>query len=141
MTTTTTTSQTLSPWKGAAIGIGAALAANLLIFFIGNALMDGSIQVVEPGATAASDLPMAALIAASIVPLLVGAAGLWVLAKVRPDGALRLWSIIAMALAVLSVAQPFMLDVSTGSQVALSVMHVATGAAAVAGQAVAARSN
>lgn len=132
--TITETAATPRPWKGATYGIAGALVANLAILLAANALLDGSIQVVEPGATAASDLPVAAVVGASALPVLVGGAGLWVLARMRPQGALRLWSILALILAVVSIAQPLALDVPASSKLALALMHLATGAAAVAGQ-------
>lgn len=140
MTTATTEATHIEPWRGAGIAIGAALVANLVVLFAGNALMDGSIQVVMQGSTTASDLPVAAVIAASIVPTVLGAVGLWVLGKIRPGRAFGLWRTAVVVLTVLSLAPVMMLDVSTASKVALTLMHFATGAAALAGQTLASRS-
>jgi hypothetical protein len=137
--TTITTPETTRPWHGAAIGIGIALVANSMILLAGNAVMDGSIQVVAAGATTASDLPAIAVVAAGVVPLLLGAAGLWLLSRVRPGGAYQVWRNIVVVLTIVSIAGPLMLEVSTGSKVALILMHLATGAAAIVGQTSASR--
>ena len=117
--------------KGAAIGSAIALVANLIVFVIGNA--GAPLQVVVGNATEASDLPVGAVIGASIVPLLVGAVGLWLAYRFLPKS-LTVWSAVVAVLAVVSIAGPLGLDIDTGSKVALAVMHVATGAAAIVGQ-------
>lgn len=122
--------QALTYVKGAALGAAAALVANLAIFLVGNA--GAPLQVVTPGDTVASDLPIGAVIAASIVPLLLGTAVLWGLQKWRPNGA-TIWMWTAATLGVVSIASPASLDVDTGSKIALSIMHVATAVAAVVG--------
>jgi hypothetical protein len=131
--TTTRSSATTAPFRGAAIGIGLALVANLVVFFAANALLDGSIQVMTPGTTTGADLPLLAVVLATVVPLLVGGVTLWLLTKMT-GRALAVWSVVAAVVAVASLAQPLVLDVDAGSKVALSIMHLATGAMAIVGQ-------
>jgi hypothetical protein len=52
----------------------------------------------------------------------------------RSSRALELWTIAVMGLAVLSALPLWGLDVDTGSKLALTLMHLATGACAVLGQ-------
>ena len=61
------------------------------------------------------------------------------LERLRPNG-LRIWTILVAVLVVLSMAGPIGLDVDGASKVALAIMHVVVGAAAVVGQ-VMARAN
>jgi uncharacterized BrkB/YihY/UPF0761 family membrane protein len=117
--------------KGAAIGTAIALVANLIVFVIGNT--GAPLQVVVGSDTEASDLPVGAVIGASIVPLVLGAVGLWLAYRFLPKS-FTVWSAVVAVLAVVSIFGPFGLDIDTGSKVALAVMHVATGAAAIVGQ-------
>ncbi len=122
---------------GGLIGIGCALVANLVVFAVGN--IGAPLQVVAPGDTLAADLPVGAVIGASILPIVVGAIRLWVLERFLANG-FRVWTILVVALAVVSIASPAGLDVDTGSKLALGAMHLLVGAAAVVGQTIARRS-
>ncbi len=135
--TTAASSSTTHPsvvGKGAAIGAVLAVVINIIVFVIFNA--GDPLQVVMQGDTEASDLPIGAVIAASIFPLIIGAIGLVVLERLRPNG-LRIWTILVAVLVVLSMAGPIGLDVDSTSKLALAIMHVVVGAAAVVGQTVA----
>ena len=123
--------------KGAGIGIGLALVTNVIVFAIGNA--GAPLQVIMNGDTKPTDLAIAAVIAASIAPVIVGAVGLWVLQRFLDNG-FRIWAIAALGLAAASVAAPLGLDISTDSKVALTLMHLAVGVSAVVGQAIVRRS-
>lgn len=129
--TTQTTPAVAVLAKGAAIGSAIALVANLIVFVIGNA--GAPLQVVVGGDTEASDLPVGAVIGASIVPLLLGAIGLWLAYRFLPKS-FTIWSAVVAVLAVVSIVGPLGLDIDTGSKVALTVMHLTTGAAAIIGQ-------
>jgi hypothetical protein len=91
------------------------------------------LQVVAPGDDVASDLAIGAVIGASIVPLVLGAVALGLLQRFLAKGT-RVWTVVAAFVAVASIASPLRLDVDDGSEVALAVMHLATGAAAILGQ-------
>jgi hypothetical protein len=136
MTTTdqSTTMRTLrpQPWIGGAWGAGVALVVNSVAFLAANAMLAGSIQTAQSG-QAPTDLPYAALAAASVIPVLAGAAVLWALARFTRLG-LRAWSVLALVLALLSLLALVAMQVDTGSKVALGLMHLLTGAAAIWGQ-------
>ena len=102
--------------------------ANLIIYLVGNALLDGSIQVANPSTGVIESLPLSALVAASIVPVALGVGFL--------AAAERFWRltpalVIVGALTLLSLGAVFSLDVSTGSKMALTIMHLATGSAVI----------
>ena len=123
--------------KGAGIGIGLALVTNVIVFAIGNA--GAPLQVIMNGDTKPTDLAIAAVIAASIAPVIVGAIGLWVLQRFLDNG-FRIWTITALVIALASVAGPVGLDINTDSKLSLAIMHLVVGASAVVGQAIARRS-
>jgi hypothetical protein len=122
--------------RGTVSAIAGSVVANTVVFLIGNA--GDPTQVVAMGETAPSDLPLAVVIIASVIPVIVGGVGLWVLQKVIARG-FQLWAILVTVLTVASIAGPIALEVDTASKVVLSVMHVVVGGAAVAGQLVARR--
>jgi hypothetical protein len=137
MTTTdqsATTMRTLrpQPWIGGVWGAGAALVVNSVVFLAANAMLAGSIQTAQSG-QAPADLPYAALAVASVIPVLAGAAVLWAMVRFTRLG-LRAWSILAVVLALLSLLALAAMQVDTGSKVALGLMHLLTGAAAIWGQ-------
>jgi hypothetical protein len=141
--TTTSTSATadlrLRPTLGWVLGAGLALAINLTVVLVANLTMDGSVQVARPGGEAET-LAVLALVAASIVPLGLGALALAVLVRFTGGSrGLRLWSLGVALFALVSIGGPLTLPVTLGSMVALTTMHLATGAAAILGQRVAAR--
>lgn len=138
-TTTLTTKSTTRPaavGKGAGIGIGIALIANLAVFAIGSA--GAPLRVVMTGDTDPSDLPVGAVIAASIAPILIGAFGLWLISRFAARG-FEIWAAVAVVLAAVSITAPASLDIDTGSKVALACMHVIVGTSTVIGQVVARR--
>lgn len=107
------------------------------MYFAGGAVLGTSIQASTDGATA-SDVPYVAVLASSVLPLFVGAGVLWLLGRFTTS-ALRVWTIIAIVLTVLSLTGPLFLPVDTGSKIALILMHIGAGTAAIVGQHWAAR--
>lgn len=125
------------PLLGAATGALLALVINTIFFFAGGAILGTPIQASTDGTTA-SDVPYVAVIASSVLPLFVGAGVLWLLRRFTTS-ALRIWTIIAIVLTVLSLTGPLFLPVDSGSKIALILMHIGAGSAAIAGQHWAAR--
>ena len=104
--------------------IGFAVAANLLVWIVGGLLLGEGIQVVEPGAAAASTLGAAPVLVASILPTV---AGLLFVSVMTRFGWSRLAAGVVVAAALVSLVLPFTLEVATGSQIALAVMHLVVG--------------
>ncbi len=120
------------PWIGSLWGAGAALVLNSVVFLAVNAMLAGSIQTTQSGKTP-TDLPYLAVAAACVIAMLVGAAVLWGQGRFTRLG-LQAWIILVMAIAVLSLLAPISMKVDTGSKIALGLMHLLTGAAAIWGQ-------
>jgi hypothetical protein len=134
---TTVSAPAPAPLRGAGWGILAALVANTAVFVLANAILSGSVQTAQ-GDQAPTDLPYVAVAMASVVPLLLGALALWVIARFS-GSALRIWTGIVVVLTLLSLLAPASLPVDGGSKAALAAMHLLTGAAAIWGQRRAAR--
>ncbi|MFC4565641.1 DUF6069 family protein [Nocardiopsis mangrovi] len=112
-------------WQAGALGVGAAVAANLLIFGAGH-LAGASMthpDPADPGAIV--DVTAGGVAIASVVPLAIGflaAVGLSLLWT----GFLRTAQITGTVLALLSTASPaLLLDTDAPTRVALSLMHIA----------------
>jgi hypothetical protein len=119
--------------RGGAIGTGLALAANLVVWLVGH--IGAPTRVVTGWAPDGEDLSIANVVVTTVVLVLLGAALLWVLERRRAD-AFRIWVIVAAVFAVASIPPVLRLDIDGGSKLALAAMHLATGAAAIAGQAI-----
>ena len=110
--------------------IGAVI--NTAIALLAPALIGGAIQVARPGETALQNLPLPAVIGASIIPALVGALVLWLLGRFTKTP-VQIFQLIAVIITVLSLISPFGLPIGLGGQVLLCLMHiVAAGAITLA---------
>lgn len=92
-----------------------------------------NVRVVTGWAPDGADLRYAEVVVTAVVAVLLGAGVLWIAAR-RAPAALRRWTLAAAGGAVASAVPLWRLDVDTGSKLALTIMHLATGACAVAGQ-------
>jgi hypothetical protein len=117
--------------RGAVIGGALALVADLAIWGIGKATTP--VQVVSGWAPGGADVSAFEVVATAVVSVALGAALLAVLSRFGRDAFPR-WAALALAVAVVSSVPLWGLPVGTGSKAALTVMHLLTGVAAVAGQ-------
>jgi Family of unknown function (DUF6069) len=117
--------------RGAAIGAGVALLANLVIYLIGNA--GAPIRVVTGWQPDGADLTFAEVVIATIVWVTIGAAALWLMERHLTRGFHR-WTVLAAVITLASLVPLFALDVDTASLLALSFMHIVVGASTIAGQ-------
>lgn len=122
--------------RGTVLAAGLALVANAGVFLLGAA--GAPIRVITGWAPDGTDLRYVDVVVATVSLLALGTLVLAVLERVRSDG-FRVWSVLAVAFAVLSVFPVLRLDIDAGSKVTLGVMHVVVGLAAVAGQRLARR--
>jgi hypothetical protein len=122
--------------RGALLGGGAALVVDLAIWALGR--LTTPVRVVSGWAPEGADVTAFEVVATAVVSVALGAALLALLAKVRRDP-FTLWAGLAAAFAALSAVPLWKLDIGTGSKAALTAMHLLTGVAAVAGQALANR--
>jgi hypothetical protein len=131
MTTATLTRETIVPGKllsAALMGGVVAAVINLALFFILPALLNTPLRVRTPQATELEPLPFVAVIMASIVPAFVGAGFLWLLNRFtsRP---VTIFTVIAIAITLFSLAAPFQLGISTPEAIILVLMHIVAGGA------------
>jgi hypothetical protein len=123
--------------RGAVLGGAAALVADLAVWAVGR--MTSPVQVVTGWAPNGADVSALEIAGTVVLAIAAGAALLAVLGRLRRDP-LPLWTAVVAAVAVLSSVPLWGLPVGTGSKAALTLMHLLTGAAAVAGQYVTLRS-
>ncbi len=120
------------PLLGATAGAVVALVVNTVVFFAGSAILGAPIQASTDG-TNPSDVVYVGVIVSSVVPIFVGAGLLWLFARFMTS-ALRVWTIVAIVVVVLSLAAPTFLPVDGGSKIALALMHIAAASSAIFGQ-------
>ena len=107
-----------------------AAVANLVLFFVLQALgVTFEIPLQGPGSPA-GPLPAPAVAIASLVPALFAGGLLALLARFTKNPVRTFW-IIAAVFLVLSFMPVFSLPVAVGIQASLAVMHVVAGAAIV----------
>jgi hypothetical protein len=132
ISTPRTSVRTLRAAQGAALGVVVASIATTIVYAIGN--VGANIQVVTGWASDGTDLRYVEVVATVAVSVVLGAGLLWLMER-RTAKALRIWAVVAAAVAVLSAVPLWRLEVDTGSKAALTLMHLATGASAVGAQA------
>ena len=99
---------------------------NVIIFFVGSALVGGIQVATTPGAPYAP-LPFFVVAIASFVPTLVAGVGLWISRRFIPRGVL-VFQITAAVVTLLSLASPFSDQVATtGAGVVLAITHLVVG--------------
>lgn len=114
-------------WQAIVLGVVAATVVNLLILVIGRAA-GASFEVIDAGAV--HPVNAGGVITSSVAPMAIGTV-LAVLLGLWWPGFVRLAQVVGAGLALLTVAGPLMSDTDTGTQVALSAMHVVVGVAVV----------
>jgi Family of unknown function (DUF6069) len=140
LSNTTNPAISLSPSslaKGALFGTALGLVANVVVWLIGR--IGKPIQIVAVRGDPPIDLALVRVVIATIVAMILGTALLFILSKVRADS-FTLWATIVMVIAVLTVFGPLSLKIDAGSKVCLAIIHLLTGATAIAGHSFARRS-
>ncbi len=116
--------------RGAALGIAFAVVADVAIWAIGRA--GAPTRVITGSSPDGVDLGVPEVVVTAVVAIGLGAVLLWLLERSGRDR-LRAWNLVAVVVAVVSALPLLRLDVDAASKVALVAMHLATGAAAIAG--------
>ena len=117
--------------RGALLGGAASIGASLAVFAVAN--VGAPVRVITGWAPAGTDLGLADVVITVVVSVAIAAVGLAVLERVARTG-LRMWSIAAAVVTVLSFLPLWRLDIDTRSKVVLTVMHLVVGAAVIGGQ-------
>jgi hypothetical protein len=103
-----------------------AAALNLIIFFVGRALIGGIDAAMQPG-TPFEPLPFTAVIMASIIPSILAGGGLWFSRRFIPKGTL-VFQIAVVLFALFSLGGPFGGQIATTSaSLVLASMHLVVG--------------
>jgi hypothetical protein len=118
----------LAWWVAIPVGALAATGINLLILLVAN-LADAGL-VLDPDGNAPHPITAGDVVSSSIGPLVVGTLLATLLSRWWP-GVLRVAQVVAGALAVLTVAGPLSSDADGGTALALTLMHLVAGTAAV----------
>lgn len=138
--TTTTTSgapgRTAGLALGTALGLVLAVAGDMVLHLVGN--LGAPVRTVTGWAPDGADLRVAEVVTTAVTAVLLGTGALWLMQR-RGADRFHLWVRLAVAAAVVSALPLLRLEVDAGSKVTLVAMHQVTGAAAIAGHAVARR--
>lgn len=111
----------------------AAGVANLIFYFLTRAIFSLPYLVPVGGpASPPAPLPLVAIVMACVVPGLVAAAFYWLLGRFTAR-ATPIFTGVAVAFALISLAGPLTLPIDTGTRVALAVMHLIAAPIIVAG--------
>jgi hypothetical protein len=108
------------------------LLVNTAVYLVAD--VGAPVEVVTGWEPDGAELRLVDVIGAAVTWVVIGGAGLWFLERFRADG-FRLWTVLAATIAVVSIIPLFRLDIDAASLVALSVMHLVVGAAAIGGHA------
>jgi hypothetical protein len=119
--------------KGVGLGVVLAAIVNVIIFTIGN--RGAHVQIIAKTGNPPTDLAVGRVIGATVVSMVLGGIGLLIVRRIKPNG-FTLWASGAAILAVLTISGPMGLKIATDSKIALALMHLVTGAAAIFSQAV-----
>ncbi|MEV5764515.1 DUF6069 family protein [Micromonospora sp. NPDC052213] len=126
MTATAETAPTTPSVRRRALGVGAAVLACALIWTVG-AIAGVDYTVENPGQPAFT-VGLAPVVVFSLGSALVGWVGLVVLERFLGRRAAVVWAVLAVALALLSLAPVFATEATAGARVALGAMHLAVAA-------------
>jgi len=119
--------------RGTALGVVLAVPATTVVFAIGN--LGSPIRVVTGWHPQGADLTVAEVLVTVTISVLAGGVLLWFMDRRRVDW-FRPWTAVAGVVTIASAIPLLRLHIDAGSKVSLATMHLLTGIAAIAGQAV-----
>ena len=111
----------------AALPVAAAIAANVAVFAVGKAADASFVVAGRNAGDAPMEIGVAAVVFASLLPLVIGVVLTAWAARRRPTAARRL-RMAAGVLTVVSLAAPLTADTDGGTRAALALMHLVVGA-------------
>jgi uncharacterized membrane protein YqjE len=122
------TPPTLIKGFGASVAMG--FVANTIVWLVGR--VGKPIAVIETDGKPPVDLALIRVLAATLFAMILGTIALFVIEKIRANS-FSLWGVLVMVIAVVTIFGPLSLKIDSGSKVALSAMHLLTGASAIVG--------
>jgi len=112
-------------WRAGGVALGAALAANLLLFVVGRSA--GAELLVTPSGSATITVTAGAIALVTALTVLSGTALTAIVFRRLPRAALATGT-AAITVTVLSLAGPLLAESTSGAKVVLASMHLVTGA-------------
>jgi hypothetical protein len=125
-----TTPQSSNIWLLALTGGAIGAAINSLLGLVFPSLTGQALQVPNPATQVLENLPLFAVIAASIVPSFAAAGVLLLLRRLTANGT-QIFQILGAVLALLSCLPAFGMPITTEVKIVLSLMHLVAAAAIV----------
>ncbi len=118
-------------WRRITIAIAALTMVNVVLWLLAD-LVDVSLLVSPPSTSEPQQVPLGAVVFATVVPLSIGMGLLALLRRVLPARASPVFIVLAVLVTLLSMT-PLVVDevIDTASRLWLAPMHLLTGAAAV----------
>lgn len=111
-------------WWVTLTAIVLAVIGNIILYFIGEAVLGGDLMAVPPGSTDPTPLPIGVIIGATAVPAIIGALVLVLLNRtLRPITIFRWLAVIVTILSFIPVFQ-LPASITVGSKVILGLMHI-----------------
>ncbi|SMF57327.1 DUF6069 family protein [Streptomyces sp. Amel2xC10] len=113
-----------------ALAVVGAVLADALIWLVAHGLFDLDLRVPDgPGSTSTSELPFPVVVVSVAVVSLLGWGLLALLERFAPGRARTTWTVLAVAVLVLSLFAPlFSEGLSAGNRITLVLLHLTVGA-------------
>ena len=111
-------------WWVTLVAIVLAIVGNLVLYFIGGAIVAGGLTAVPPGETEPIVLPLAVIIVATVIPAIIGAIIFALLNRThRPITNFRILAVIVTFVSFVPVFQ-LPAEVTVGNKIVLALMHI-----------------
>jgi hypothetical protein len=125
-----TKTQPTNIWLLALTGGAIGAAINAVLALLAPSLTGQALQVPNPNTNVLENLPLFAVIAASLIPSFIAAGVLLLLRRLTANGT-RIFQILGAVLAVLSCLPPLGMPIADAVKVVLLVMHLVAAAAII----------
>jgi hypothetical protein len=117
-------------WTAAGLGALVAVVVNLIIYYVGRGLFAIPFLVLQPGSNTPAPLNPIMIVVTCVIPAIGAAIFFWLLKRFA-SSPLRIFQIVSIVLALLSMASPLTMPVALSTRLALALMHIVAGAAIV----------
>lgn len=117
----------LSPWRTVLPAAAVIAVGNVVVLGIGH-LLGADMLVARSAGTAVTEVGVGPVLLMSVLPTVLGGLALWF---VRRRG-IRAWRAVGwlgLALGLVTVPMPFVVEASTGTSATLGAMHLVAGLA------------
>ncbi|GLZ03563.1 hypothetical protein Acsp03_10300 [Actinomadura sp. NBRC 104412] len=117
---------------GRALAAAAAVLAAVLVWLVARTVFDQDLVVRQPGREA-TEVDIGPVLVFAVVPSLAGWALLAVLERFAAARARVVWTVVAVAVLLLSFVPILQVEATGATKAALALMHVVVGAALIPG--------